>query len=117
MVTADLDREVEAKRRKPSKTRELCAIEPFLGFKALLLWFEFRPPSANQVSVDANDSVNSFSRPAGGWWTQVNPNPTDFDASVTYTIRGPSGVILPQLVADTWNTLEIRPPIRPTLPG
>jgi NAD-dependent deacetylase len=39
---------------------------------------------------------------AGAMTVQVNPNPTDLDTSVTVAIRGPSGVILPQLAAETW---------------
>src|SRR5450631_4469641 len=34
---------------------------------------------------------------SGETTVQVNPNPTDLDASVTFTIRGPSGTVLPQL--------------------
>jgi hypothetical protein len=36
-VTVDLDCEVEAKCRRSLKTRDLCAIEPILGVKALPL--------------------------------------------------------------------------------
>jgi NAD-dependent deacetylase len=43
---------------------------------------------------------------AGATTIQVNRNPTDFDNSVTFSIRGPAGAILPQLVANTWNTLK-----------
>ncbi len=39
---------------------------------------------------------------AGATTVQVNPNPTGLEASVTVAIRGPSGVVLPQMVADTW---------------
>lgn len=39
---------------------------------------------------------------AGATTVQVNPNPTDHDASVTVAIRGPSGTVLPQLVSETW---------------
>jgi NAD-dependent deacetylase len=39
---------------------------------------------------------------AGAITVQVNPNPTDLDASVTVAIRGPSGTVLPRLVAETW---------------
>lgn len=39
---------------------------------------------------------------AGATTVQVNPNPTDLDDSVTVTIRGPSGTVLPQLVSETW---------------
>ena len=41
---------------------------------------------------------------AGAMTVQVNPNPTDLDASVTFAIRGPSGIVLPQLVSETWGT-------------
>src|ERR1700728_592640 len=58
-VTIDLDREVEAKRRSSSKIRDLGAIEPALEIKALPLWFEHWPATANQVSVAAPYSVNS----------------------------------------------------------
>ncbi len=33
---------------------------------------------------------------------QVNPNPTELDTSVSCTLRGPAGLILPQLVRETW---------------
>jgi NAD-dependent deacetylase len=39
---------------------------------------------------------------AGATTVQINPNPTDLDASVTVAIRGPSGIVLPQLVSETW---------------
>jgi NAD-dependent deacetylase len=39
---------------------------------------------------------------AGATTVQVNPNPTDLDISVTVAIRGPSGIVLPQLVGETW---------------
>ena len=42
---------------------------------------------------------------AGATTVQVNLNPTDLDASVTVTIRGPSGIVLPQLVSETWGLL------------
>jgi NAD-dependent deacetylase len=40
---------------------------------------------------------------AGATTVQVNTNPTDLDASVTVAIRGPSGIVLPQLVSETWD--------------
>ena len=40
---------------------------------------------------------------AGAITIQVNPNPTDIDHSVTFTLRGPAGTVLAQLVAETWN--------------
>ena len=39
--------------------------EPFLEVKALLLWFQHRPATANQVSVAASHSVNSLALPDG----------------------------------------------------
>ncbi len=41
--------------------------------------------------------------PEGATTIQVNPNPTDIDDSVTNSLHGSAGVILPQLVAETWN--------------
>jgi NAD-dependent deacetylase len=48
-------------------------------------------------------SLTDMARDAGATTIQVNPNPTDADGSVTFTLRGPAGTVLPQLVADTWN--------------
>src|ERR1700679_2220105 len=62
-VTIDLDLEVEAKRRSSSKIRDLRAIEPALEVKALPLWFEHWPATANQVSVAEAYSVNSVALP------------------------------------------------------
>jgi NAD-dependent deacetylase len=55
----------------------------------------------------------------GATTAQVNPNPTNLDASVTVTIRGPSGTILPQLVAETWphQTIDGGPLSSTTLPS
>jgi NAD-dependent deacetylase len=39
---------------------------------------------------------------AGATTVQINPNPTGLDAYVTVVIRGPSGIVLPQLVTKTW---------------
>src|ERR1700679_340409 len=50
-VTVDFDRDVEAKRRRSSKTCDLGIIEPVLGVKAFLFWFEHCQATANQVSV------------------------------------------------------------------
>ena len=47
-------------------------------------------------------SLVNMAMDAGATTLQVNPNPTDLDSSVTYAIRGPSGVVLPQLAAETW---------------
>jgi NAD-dependent deacetylase len=50
-------------------------------------------------------SLTRMAIDAGATTLQVNPNPTDLDGSVTFTIKGPSGTILPQLVAQTWSAL------------
>jgi len=42
---------------------------------------------------------------AGATTVQINPNPTDLDASVTVAVRGPSGTVLPQMVSETWGLL------------
>jgi NAD-dependent SIR2 family protein deacetylase len=39
----------------------------------------------------------------GATTVQINPNPTDLDASVTVAIRGSAGTVLPWLVAETWD--------------
>jgi NAD-dependent deacetylase len=48
-------------------------------------------------------SLTNMAIDAGATTIQVNPNPTDADGSVTFTLRGPAGTVLPRLVADTWN--------------
>jgi NAD-dependent deacetylase len=50
-------------------------------------------------------SLADMAMDAGATTLQVNPNPTDLDTSVTFAIRGPSGVVLPELVAETWSAL------------
>jgi NAD-dependent deacetylase len=47
-------------------------------------------------------SLTDMAIDGGATTIQVNPNPTDADGSVTFTLRGPAGTVLPQLVADTW---------------
>jgi NAD-dependent SIR2 family protein deacetylase len=47
-------------------------------------------------------SLTDMAANAGATTIQVNPNPTDADGSVTFTLRGPAGTVLPQLVANTW---------------
>src|SRR5664279_2146375 len=47
-------------------------------------------PAASLVDIAIN---------AGATTIQVNPNPTDLDASVTVAICGPSGIVLPQLLS------------------
>jgi hypothetical protein len=64
-VTADFDREVEATCKRSSKSRDLSAIEPFLGVKVFLLWFDCPPPTANQVSLSCSalDPAAPFAAP------------------------------------------------------
>jgi hypothetical protein len=45
---------------------------------------------------------------AGAVTLQVNPNPTDLDASFTVAIRRPSGTVLPRLVPETWGVSSAR---------
>jgi NAD-dependent deacetylase len=69
--------------------------------------------SASQCDVFITCGTSSLVQPAaslthmaidaGAKTIQVNPNPTDLDAAVTFAIRGPSGIVLPQLIAETWN--------------
>jgi NAD-dependent deacetylase len=51
-------------------------------------------------------SLTDIADAAGATTIQVNPNPTGADGSVTFSLRGPAGTVLPQLVADTWNALS-----------
>jgi NAD-dependent SIR2 family protein deacetylase len=48
-------------------------------------------------------SLTDLAIDAGAITIQVNPNPTDIDDSVTFTLRGPAGTVLAQLVAENWN--------------
>lgn len=48
-------------------------------------------------------SLTEIAIGAGAMTVQVNPNRTDVDDKVTITLRGPSGIVLPQLVAETWD--------------
>ncbi|MEO7208274.1 MAG: NAD-dependent deacylase [Steroidobacteraceae bacterium] len=47
-------------------------------------------------------SLADMAMDAGATTLQVNPNPTDLDSSVTYSIPGPSGTVLPQLLSEAW---------------
>jgi NAD-dependent deacetylase len=51
-------------------------------------------------------SLTDIADEAGATTIQVNPNPTGADGSVTFILRGSAGMVLPQLVADTWNALS-----------
>lgn len=47
-------------------------------------------------------SLTSIAIAAGAVTVQVNPNPTDIDSAVTWSIRGPAGEVLPQIVEKAW---------------
>jgi NAD-dependent deacetylase len=47
-------------------------------------------------------SLTHLAIAAGSITVQVNPNSTDIDDAVTFALREPAGMILPQLVAATW---------------
>jgi NAD-dependent deacetylase len=47
-------------------------------------------------------SLTHLAIAAGRTTIQVNPNSTDIDDAVTFTLREPAAMILPQLVAATW---------------
>jgi NAD-dependent deacetylase len=48
-------------------------------------------------------SLTDLAIAAGATTIQVNPNATDIDNAVTFALRGPAGIILPQIVAETWH--------------
>jgi NAD-dependent deacetylase len=52
--------------------------------------------------VEPAASLARMAMDAGATTIQVNPSPTDLDASVTATLRGNAGSVLPQLVSETW---------------
>ena len=58
-VTVDLVLEVAAKCSKSSKTRDLNAIEPVLGVRALPLWFRNWPSDRESSLGPGTDFVNS----------------------------------------------------------
>jgi NAD-dependent deacetylase len=47
-------------------------------------------------------SLTNMAIGAGAMTLQINPNPTELDSSVTFSIRGASGITLPALVTETW---------------
>ena len=47
-------------------------------------------------------SLTTLAIAAAATTVQVNTNSTDFDDAVTVAIRGASGVVMPELVAQTW---------------
>jgi NAD-dependent deacetylase len=69
------------------KAAEQCEVFLCCGTSALV------QPAASLVDIAID---------AGATTIQINPNATDLDASVTIAIRGPSGIVLPQLVSETW---------------
>jgi NAD-dependent SIR2 family protein deacetylase len=62
-------------------------------------------PLLRDVSPGTTRRLIDIAIDAGATTVQVNPNPTDLDASVTVAIRGPSGTVLPELVSETWGLL------------
>lgn len=60
--------------------------------------------SGTSSVVQPAASLTAMAAHAGATTLNVNPNPTDIDDAVTFTLRGPAGVVLPQLVANTWAT-------------
>ena len=47
-------------------------------------------------------SLTGLAAAAGAATVQVNPNPTDIDGAVTWSIRGPAGEVLPRIVEEAW---------------
>jgi NAD-dependent deacetylase len=47
-------------------------------------------------------SLTGIASAAGATTIQINPNATDADGVVAHTLRGPAGVVLPQLLAEAW---------------
>ena len=53
-------------------------------------------PAASLIDMAIRDGATTV---------QVNPNTTDYDDSVTVSIRGPAGIVLPRIVEETWNAV------------
>ena len=87
-----------------------------------VVWFgENLPPSAIQAAVQAAQEANVFfsigtsavvepaaslpliAQQAGAVLVEINPDHTPVTSHADYVLQGPSGVILPELVAQTWN--------------
>jgi NAD-dependent deacetylase len=87
-----------------------------------VVWFgENLPPRAIQAAVQAAQEADVFlsigtsavvepaaslpliARQAGAVLVEINPDRTPVTAHADYVLQGPSGVILPELVAQTWN--------------
>jgi NAD-dependent deacetylase len=49
-------------------------------------------------------SLTDMAIGAGAVTVQINPNATDYDRSVSVSIRGPAGVVLPRIVEETWGS-------------
>jgi NAD-dependent deacetylase len=54
--------------------------------------------------VQSAASLTDIASAAGATTIQVNPNTTDADNTVTFTLRGSAGIVLPQLLEDTWKS-------------
>ncbi len=48
-------------------------------------------------------ALPALARARGATLAEVNPNPTPLSDRVDYALRGPSGIVLPALVAATWS--------------
>jgi NAD-dependent deacetylase len=48
-------------------------------------------------------SLTDMAIRAGATTIQINPNATAYDDSVTMAIQGPAGIVLPRILAETWN--------------
>jgi NAD-dependent deacetylase len=55
-------------------------------------------------------SLTDLAIAAGATTIQVNPNATDIDDAVTFALREPAGIILPQLLAETWHQTRLKSP-------
>jgi NAD-dependent deacetylase len=56
------------------------------------------------AQVQPAASLATRASEAGATTVQVNPNSTELDQSMDYVLRGPAGVVLPQLLRETWKT-------------
>lgn len=54
-------------------------------------------------------SLATMAIETGATTLQINPHPTELDASVNVALHGPAGILLPQLVAETWHVPATAP--------
>lgn len=88
-----------------------------------VVWFgENLPPQALRAAVEATEEADVFfsigtsavvepaaslpliARQAGATLVEINPDPTPVTGHADYVLQGPSGVILPVLVAHIWDS-------------